>query len=203
MKSILKSIGYIFIYFLFQIIINIIFSLIAVKNEAYTEIEIAEYITNNILLITIISNFITLILFAICRKVSKTPKQKLIVFQKRAWTEYLICSVVTFAASMCFTLLTYNIQFDNAQLISRSTAYYSQKSPIVGLGVMVLALLVSAPIVEEYICRGILFSELQKKFSPITTIILCCAKFGVMHIFAGGFLLALGSTLMGILVGYF
>ena len=40
MKSTLKSIGYIFIYFLFQIIINIIFSLIAVKNEAYTEIEI-------------------------------------------------------------------------------------------------------------------------------------------------------------------
>lgn len=150
MKSILKSIGCIIIYVLFQIVVSMLFSVLAASSGGNNENDIAEYIANNTLLITIISNSLTLMAFSFYRKVRKYPQMKLFDFRSIEWNNCVLCMIISFAFSMCFSLITYNIPFENEHLISQSITFYSQSSPLFGTSIMVVALLLSAPIAEEY-----------------------------------------------------
>lgn len=202
MKSILKSIGYVLAFILIQILIQMVFSAVAVANGACTESDVMEYITNNTLLLSVITNMVTLLSITIFRKIRKKPSTGMFCFQNVTLNSCLICAITALAFSLCFSLVTYRTQFENAKLISQSYAYFSEAVPLLGPVMTVVALLISAPIVEEYICRGILFAELEKKFSANITIILSAVIFGVIHIIAGGIILALGATLMGLIFGY-
>lgn len=202
MKSIFKSIGYIVAFVLVQLMVQSVFSVFAVTNGVKSKSEVMEYAKNNLLLISIIANFVTLGAFGLFRKLRKHSPTKLFSFHNIRPRDCFISAIVALSYSLCFGFVTYNIQFENAKLISQSSTYYSQIAPHLGLVMMVVALLLSAPIIEEYICRGIIFAELSQHFSPNITVILSAVIFGVMHLIAGGIILAIGATLMGLILGF-
>jgi membrane protease YdiL (CAAX protease family) len=202
MKSILKSIGYILVFMLVQIMVQYAFSVFVVANGVKSKSEVMEYVVNNLLLISIISSFVTLGIIGFFRKTRKHSPTKLFSFHNIRRRDCLISAIAALSYSLCFGLVTYSNQFENTKLISQSSTYYSEIVPHLGLVMMVVALLLSAPIIEEYICRGIIFAELSKRFSSNITVILSAVIFGVMHLIAGGIVLAIGATLMGFILGF-
>ena len=74
MKNLVKSIGYILVYFAVQFLINVIFMLTAVISDGLsTEKGLMNYTTERLLLITILGN---LLMVAICVVYFKIRKRK-------------------------------------------------------------------------------------------------------------------------------
>ena len=202
MKNILKSIVYILTFILIQLLVQIGFVAFTVSNVASTQSDVMEYIKNNTLLIGFISNIASILIIAFFRKIRQKVPTKIFCFQNVTLKNCLISAVTAFSFSICFSLLTYYIQFENDKQIAQSSVYFSSIVSYLGPVMEILTLLIASPIVEEYICRGVLFEELGKKFSVGNTIILSAVIFGVLHIIAGGIVLALGATLMGLIFGF-
>lgn len=64
---------------------------------------------------------------------------------------------------------------------------------------IIMSTLVVAPLVEEYIFRGVILNKLLNKYSPKVAIILTAILFGALHLNFQQFLVA---TMIGILYGY-
>lgn len=59
-----------------------------------------------------------------------------------------------------------------------------------------------APISEEIALRGIVYSSVEKTTNAVTAIIVSSILFGLMHLMAGGIVLAVGAALMAFVFGY-
>jgi len=202
MKNLVKSIGYILVYFVVQFMINVVFMLTAVFTDGLsTEKGLMNYTTERLLLITLLGN---LLMVAICVLYFKIRKRKVFTevrAVKKPFGKYLLPVGVAFAFSFIWALVTYGMKFDNSIMIMESAYFYSSAVPYLGEVLKVIALLVSAPVVEEFVCRGILIPKLEKSFSPIVAVLISSVLFGLMHLMAGGFILAVGATMMGIVFG--
>mgnify|MGYP000275910818 CR=1 FL=1 len=63
---------------------------------------------------------------------------------------------------------------------------------------MALNLLIAAPVVEEIVMRGVVYTRIEKTAGTYTAIGLSALLFGLMHISVGGIILAIGAILMGL-----
>lgn len=102
---------------------------------------------------------------------------------------------------MAFSLLTMNDSFENANIIQTTVEHYSGLIPYLGTILYVIALLIVAPVTEEFIYRGLIITELQKKYNNVTAVIISALLFGISHIMAGGVILLAGSLIVGIILG--
>lgn len=201
MKNIVKCLVYFLFYFLLQPIVQMGFMMVGVASGLRSETELIDFTMDNMLLMTIVSNFLAigiLVLFFKCRK--KSVKEELHAFKIRA-RSYVLPTLTAFTYSMFWTLVTYEINFENTTQISNSVAYYSEKVPCLGGIMMVAALLIVAPLAEEVICRGIMVTRLERSFPSWVAVIISAAIFGLMHIMAGGVVLVVGAFLMGLIAG--
>lgn len=87
-------------------------------------------------------------------------------------------------------------------MISNSVKYYSEILPILGISLMALNLLLIAPICEELVLRGIVYTRIEKASNKIIAIIINSLLFGFMHFAAGGGVLVIGAILMGAIFSY-
>lgn len=102
---------------------------------------------------------------------------------------------------MAFALITYRMDFANAQQISDSAKYYSDIFPGLGIAMQIIALLIVSPITEEIICRGLILTRIQRNFNDTIAVLLSGLLFGIIHLAAGGAVLAAGAFVMGIIFG--
>lgn len=202
MKALLKSIGYLLYYMFFQMLLMMIFSMaVSVSGKIVSETEMMNLIVNNMLLITIISNLLSVSILVVFFQIRKKSFIKEIELVKINGTKYIFPILCTFCFSMFFSLCTYNMQFDNAAQIAQSAAYYSQMAQGLGSVMKVIALLICAPLAEEVICRGIMITRLKSSFSDVTAIAISAVLFGLMHFLAGGGMLVIGAAVIGMLCG--
>ncbi len=67
---------------------------------------------------------------------------------------------------------------------------------------MIANLLIIAPISEEIVFRGVIYTRVEKTGKPIIAIAMSAILFGAIHFMAGGGVLVLGAMVMGVLFGF-
>ena len=118
MKNLVKSIGYILVYFVVQFMINVVFMLTAVFTDGLsTEKGLMNYTTERLPLITLLGN---LLMVAICVLYFKIRKRKVFTevrAVKIPFGKYLLPVGMAFAFSFIWALVTYGMKFDNSIMI--------------------------------------------------------------------------------------
>lgn len=146
---------------------------------------------------TILSNIIMLILLVLFARLRKKSVRVEWGLKQVRTGMYIQSAAAAFMLSFAWTLISYDLSFANAQQMERSTAFYSEIFPGLGIVMMVLTLLFAQPVVEEVMCRGIILNGLNSM--PIwTTVITSSVLFGAVHLLAGGIWLAAGDAVMGL-----
>lgn len=188
MKNVLKAVGYLIYYVVFQVVVmSGIAMALVVSNRIGSEAEIEGFMNNNALGLTIISNVLTILLLFVFFRIRKTKLTEEINLKKVEWKDCILPSLAAFSFSMCFSLATYHMNFANAQQIQMSVAHYSGIMPYLGAAVWTMAILVVSPITEEIICRGLILTRLQRKVSDVA---------------AGGITLVIGAAIIGVIFGF-
>ncbi|MBN2925911.1 MAG: CPBP family intramembrane metalloprotease [Eubacterium sp.] len=200
MKSILKSVGYILFYMAFQMSIMSMISVGAgIASGSKEQMEV--FMNNNMMVLTVISNILTIIVLILFIKFRKKSVSEEIQAKRVDSRNYVLPCVITFTYSMAFSLLTYNMSFENAKIVQTGVEYYSEVMPYLGVILQVIALLLVAPVTEEFICRGLILTKLQKEHGKVLSIVLSALLFAFLHVMAGGTVLVLGSLIVGLILG--
>lgn len=202
MKNIFKSIGWSILYFIISFLVQLGFMLVGVSNGLENEEMLNQFAINNNLLLTIFSNIVAiLILGSIWNVKRKKSKQSEENSNKEKKKTYVLQVLIAFLYSILFLIITYNIYFEGTNDMIISMNYFNGKNQFLGLLLYASSIMIFAPIAEELLCRGIIVNELNKKFSESKSIIIAAVIFGVMHLMAGGVILAIGAIIMGIILG--
>ena len=206
MKGIWKAIAYFVLYFgltmILQVLLSIVFCAKGAAKGLNDETLIMEFANNNILGMTVISGISTvLVLYLVFKLRKKQVKQewKLNHFDSK---NVVLSAVIAFSFSFLFSLCTYNTPIENSLMISKSVIFYNEIVPLFGTIMMVVNLLVIAPIAEEIALRGIVYTRVEKTANAVTAIIISSILFGLLHLMAGGIVLAIGAVLMALVFGY-
>lgn len=206
MKGIGKGILYFVAYFAltmgFQFLLSAGTSAIAVASGLNEEAEIAAYVNHNLLGITLISGLLTGLTFYLFFKLRKKQVKKEWKLNRCKRKDVVLASVISFSFSFLFTLITYNVTIENSVMIAQSANFVIEKSTLLGILLLVLSVLIVAPMTEEIVLRGIVYTRIEKTTNAITAIVVSSVLFGLMHIPAGGILVAIGATLMSFVWGY-
>lgn len=200
MKNILKAIGYLLFYVVFQIVmISIIVAMLGSSGSGMEEIE--KIVNQNMLGLTILTNILTIIVLLIFFKLRKKKLTTEINARHIRIKNYILPSVIAFSYSMIFAFITYRLSFDNAENIKLSVEYYQNLFPYLGITMQIIALLIVSPITEEIVCRGLILTTLQKQYNDMFSVLFSGFLFGILHLIAGGMVLVLGSMVMGMIFG--
>ena len=198
MKHIIKSISYVLFYFVLQGMLSTVFAL---ASGLRTEVNVATFVNNNVLLIMAITNILSLTLIYFFRKLRKKTAVGIFNFKNMTLKNTILSAVMSFSISGLFYLITLDMQFEGAYILKVSMEYFSQNVPWLGTLMLLASTLVLQPITEEYLCRGVMFQELKNRFSNIATVLISAGVFGIIHILPGGIVLAVGAFIMGLVFG--
>ena len=201
MKNILKCIGWSILYFVITFIVQFGFMMIGIANGIENEEMLNQFALNNNLLLTILSNIVAIIIFGMIWKKKNKAKESQDTNIKNTKKSFVLLLLIAFLYSMLFLIITYKISFVGTNDMITSMNYFNSKNQFLGFILYVSSILLVAPIAEELLCRGIMISELNKKFSINKSIIISAVVFGIMHLFAGGVILSIGAIIMGIILG--
>ncbi|MCM1268269.1 MAG: CPBP family intramembrane metalloprotease [Bacteroidales bacterium] len=206
MKNILRAIGYFIIYIMLTILLqgllSVLFMGIAALKGTRDEAQIIAFANNNILGITVFSGILTIVVFYLIFKIRKKDiktEWKLNRFDVR---ELLLPIILSFSYSFLFALITYDMTMENSAMIADSAAWYSGLFPLLGFFMTAVNLLLIAPVSEELVLRGVIYTRIEKTGRPLAAIVISSLLFGCMHIAAGGSILVIGSIFMGAVLGY-
>lgn len=202
LKGIFAGIGYFLLYaclmMVFQMLYTFVIMGISYIGGTRKETDFGSFANNNLLtaaLLTIVSVGVIFYLIFKRRGNSVKIEWKLLPFTSKA----LVISVIAAVAySVIFSLLANYISPEGANPIFRSANYYSGIAPGLGFFLMLLNLLVAAPVVEEIVMRGVVYTRIENAVGSKSAIIISSLLFGLMHVSAGGLILAIGAALMGL-----
>ncbi len=200
-KSIIICAGWVLFNLIIQLAIQLGMSVFAVHQGMDEDFIVMQWIMNNMLLMTLISNILFIaaaVLFHKIRKVNVFEEWKM---KKIPVKSYVLPCAAAFLFSMAFSFFTFQTSMENALPIQTSAEYYNEKIPFLGLFLMIINLLVMAPAAEEVLCRGIMVTQLRKGFSLTAAVVISSVIFGLIHIPAGGFSLAAAAAVIGIILG--
>lgn len=206
MKGIGKAIIYFVIYFVLtmvlQALLSMVFCAIGVANGLNDETAIMRFANNNILGMTVVSGILTVLIMYFVFKLRKKEVKKEWKLNTFKMKNAILASLMAFSFSFVFALCTYNVSMENSLMISKSVGFYNDVIPVFGTIMMAVNLLVIAPISEEIVLRGIIYTRVEKTTNAVIAIIVSSILFGLMHIMAGGIVLVIGATLMALIFGY-
>lgn len=203
MKNIFKSMGYILVYFVIQFLMQFALMMSAAISQGIeSETVLMNYSAERLLLMTILANLLMVLVCGVYFKLRKRNIAAEVRAAKVGVQSYIMPVILAFSFSFAWAMVTYNVTFDNSTMIIVSAYHYSNWVPYLGEVLKVVALLISAPVTEEFVCRGILIPKLEKSHSPLIAVMISAVAFGLMHLMAGGVILALGATLMGVVFGF-
>lgn len=200
MKNILKCIGWVLFNLIIQAAVQFGMSFYAVSRGMGRE-SVMQWIMDNMLLMTLLSNAIFILAVVLFHKIRKADISKEWKMKKISAIKFVMPCVAAFLFSMSFSFFTLNTSMGNALPIQASASYYNEKADCLGLFLMIVNLLIMAPIAEELLCRGIMVTQLEKRFSVSAAVVISSLIFGLIHIPAGGITLAGAAAVMGIVLG--
>lgn len=201
MKNVVQALLYFVLYFIFQFIVQMAFMMIGAVSGIQDQNGLIDFSMNHLLLITLVSNVLTIALFILFNKIRKKDIREEWSMAPLKAGLYIYPALAAFLLSLAWAFITYDLSFDNAEQIGKSVNFYSGMIPGLGGVMMVFMLLFAQPVMEEVLCRGIMLNKLKLSFPDGAAVFISAAVFGIAHLPAGGAVLALGATLMGICFG--
>lgn len=201
-RGIAAAIGYFALYaclmMMFQAVYT--FGLMGLKfaTSSREQSSFETFATDNLLLavlLTIVSVGLTFYLIFHLRRKDLRKEWRVNPFTTRA---LLLSVFAALAYSVGFYLLSNYMAPEANNPIFHSADYYSAMLPGLGPVLMSLNLLIAAPAVEEIVMRGVVYTRIENACGRMTAIILSSLLFGLMHVLAGGLVLAVGAVLMGL-----
>lgn len=204
-KVIMFSILIVMAFVLTQIIASFIGSIFisaqfinSALNPEEIQTEIAQTLSNNATIISIFGNIIFLVLGILIYKIKKKKINEEISLNQVYLKDLLIPVIAIVTYSISFNLLI-NILPIPASLLGNTTelGIASQSN----LAFYILAILIIAPIVEEFAFRGIIMTKLRKEYSSIVAIMISAILFGLIHLMTGSILIVLFAIIGGIIFG--
>ena len=206
MKGILRAVGYFALYFALTIILQALLTAlvmaIGVSDGINEEHQLVAFANNNILGINILSGLFTILIFFAIFKFRKKDIKAEWRAGKFELKDIALPAVMSFSYSFVFSLITYNVQLENSALTVNSVRYYSSHFPTLGILLMAVNILLVAPVSEELAFRGIIYTRVEKTGNKSAAIFVSALLFGLVHFFAGGWILAIGGIIMGAVLGY-
>lgn len=201
MKNVVQALLYFVVYFIFQLVIQMAFMMIGAASGIQDQGSLIDFSMNHLLIITLVSNVVTIVVFVLFNKIRKKKiKEEWSVKPLKA--ELCVCpALAAFLLSLAWAFVTYDLSFANAEQIGKSVSFYSGMIPGLGGIMMGFTLLFAQPVMEEILCRGIMLNKLKLCFPDWAAVLISAAVFGIVHLPAGGVVLALGATLVGICFG--
>lgn len=200
MKNILKCFAWVLCDLVIQIAVQFGMSFYAAGHGVGEE-AMMQWIMDNMLLMTLLSNVIFILAVILFHKIRKADISKEWKLNKVSAVKYVMPCIIAFLFSVSFSLFTMNTSMGNALPIQASASYYNGKAAFLGSLLMIVNLLIMAPVAEELLCRGIMVTQLEKRFSASAAVIISSLIFGLIHIAAGGIPLAAAAAVMGLILG--
>ena len=180
-----------------QIIVQMFFIMYAYHSDVGEK----DFVEKNSLILVMLSNLLCLLILTV---IFRLRKKRLLTEINAVYVSaktYILPIVCTTSYSVVFSMICYNIEFANSTAIVKSIQHYSNILWGSGIVILILSTLIVTPIVEETICRGLMITYLKQSVSPTTAIVFSSLLFGAIHILAGGMLLAISSSIAGLLFG--
>ncbi len=196
MKQIIKCVLWMALNFVLQFVVQMVMSIIRVAQGVRDDALLNSWIMDTVLLSVLISNILFIGIVILVHRAKRT----------RLLPEGDSCAAVKGCILPCAAAFMYSVAFSlvsagNSAMIQNSVQYFSDIQPWLGIVMMVINLLVLAPIAEELLCRRVMLDGLKQRFSPRTAVMASSVIFGAMHIISGGIALAVGATVMGLILG--
>ena len=141
---------------------------------------------NHLLLITLVSNVVTIAIFVLFNRIRKKNIKEEWSMVPLKTGLYVYPALASFLLSLAWAFITYDLSFENAEQIGKSVSFYSGMIPGLGGIMMAFTLLFAQPIMEEILCRGIMLKKLKLSFPDWAAILISAAVFGIAHLPAGG-----------------
>ncbi len=202
MKNVLKAVGYTLYFVLAQSFISMLTGLLlVVLCGAESSAEAEKLIIDNMLSLALFADILIVVFLMLFFRIRKKKFADEIVLKKTEAKSFALPCLMLFFYSAAFSLLTYDLQFANSLQIIQSRDCLSDIFPGLGLIVQVLALLIFAPAAEEIVFRGLVLTRLQGSLPDAAAVIVSGVLFGLIHLMAGGAVLAAGAAVTGCLCG--
>lgn len=196
MKNIFKAIGWTILNFILQFAIMLPFSISYVASGITDDAILNQKISENTFIFTIISNAVIVAIALLSCKIKKRKVSDEWKLSTRSPKNYVFPCIIAFTYSLFFFLATYDPIENSKSMIHICAESYNS----LALPMMALTLLISAPFAEEIINRGVIMNTLKRSFSARISIIISAVIFGLIHIPAGGVILAIGAAIMGVIL---
>lgn len=197
-KSVFKALVELMIYFITMSFVSAIIYNINYKGESLIkkidkQSQMSDILANNIVPITIISSFVTLIIFYLLFKLKNQDLIKRCKFNKLNSKQlkniFLMALLISFANMFLTMILSpYFLEYKEV-----SNMISNQLKAKFGI----LTLIVLVPIFEEILFRGIIFNTLKKEFKLIPSILISSLIFSIAH---ANMLQAIYTFILGILL---
>lgn len=205
-KAIAAAVGYFVLYACSMLLFQSVFTMglmgqkfaLGIRNEA----AFVDSANNNFLLtmlLTVASVGLTFYLIFRLRGKNVRREWRINPFASRS---LLLSVLVAVAYSAAYSWLSNQLAPDEVDPISRSIDYYQGLQPGLGLVMLMLNIFVAAPVVEEIVMRGVVYTRIDKACGKWPAVIVSSLLFGLMHIAAGGLILAVGAVLMGAIFAF-
>ena len=199
-KGLAAAVGYFALYACMMLVLQSLFTVatMGVRFEMGTrnQGEFEAFAADN-LLITVLLAVISvgIIFYFIFRRRGIRREWRINPFTLRSLS---LSVLVAFAYSTAFSLLS-NLISQEENPLFRSVDYYSGLFPGLGVVLLMLNIFIAAPAVEEIVMRGVVYTRIDNSCGKWAAIIVSSLMFGLMHIAAGGLVLAVGAILMGLI----
>lgn len=206
MKAIMKTLMIYCINLVLTFLLNILLTIIILKifpsSSPMTKEGISDLIVKHTLGYSIMISLIITLIFYVIFKVKKLDIIKEWKINKLNIRKLPYPVIVAFSFSMIFSLTKNHLNLMTDDTLTLSLNYYNEWHQGMGQLLKIISLLVVAPIFEEIIFRGIIYTRLEKEYRPFTSIVISGFLFGSMHLLTGDLFLAFGAIFMGMLFSY-
>jgi membrane protease YdiL (CAAX protease family) len=180
----------ILIYFGIQFFVSFAYMLVAVigmmaggLNDPMAAVDgMTQLFIDNTLIITIISNTASFIIFLLLYNGDKNKEKnncEFFIFENAPMFKWLLLAILAICSA-----LSLNIIIGYTKLAELSPGFDAVSEAIYGsdLWVQILAVVISAPILEEFLVRGLIFKRMKRWSSPLVAAIVSSALFGLIHL---------------------
>lgn len=153
---------------------------------------ISQLVIENTLVITIISNFASLVIFFLLFNGDKKKEKKnceYVKYEKSIISKWILVVILGICAALSLNIiipyflelikyifLLFGIEINFSGFEAVSEIIYGSS-----IFIQILATVISAPLVEEFLVRGLIYKRMKKWSKPIVAAIVSSALFGLIH----------------------
>lgn len=185
-KAIGKAACYFAVYFGMQMLIGMVFGFIIGFQSAFTAMssgetlsmqEMTQQIAENAALIGMLSNLLTIVFLLIFFKVRKQSVCRAVGLRKLPPVSLIPVVVLGIGTSLLVGCVLSLLPESLLEAYAESSAWLQEGNLVIAL----ISTIIVAPITEELIFRGLIFTHLRQGMPQVLALLISCVVFGLLH----------------------